>query len=75
VETIQVSPGTDSVATPDIATGEQLIAVFLAPVRDGHVSLRDAKQLPLIVKGRLQVSPPLEFEKRCNFLHIKVAPA
>ena len=67
VETIQVSPGTDSVATPDIATGEQLIAVFLAPVRDGHVSLRDAKQLPLIVKGRLQVSPPLEFESDAIF--------
>ena len=67
METIQVSPGTDSVATPDIATGEQLIAVFLAPVRDGHVSLRDAKQLPLIVKGRLQVSPPLEFESDAIF--------
>jgi hypothetical protein len=45
VETIPVPPGTDSVPVPDIATGEQLIAAFLAPVGDGLVSLRDAKQV------------------------------
>jgi glycosyl hydrolase family 106( putative alpha-L-rhamnosidase) len=67
VETISVPPGTDSVATPDIATGERLIATFLAPVRDGHVSLQDAKQKPLIVNGRLRISPPLEFENDAIF--------
>jgi len=67
VETIPISPETDSVAIPDIAPGEQLIAVFLAPVRDGRVSLQDAKQVPLIVNGRLQVSPPLEFESDAIF--------
>jgi alpha-L-rhamnosidase len=61
VETIPVAPGTDSVAVPDIATGEQLIAVFLAPVRENQVSWRDAKQLsPPMVNGRLRISPPVE---------------
>jgi hypothetical protein len=58
VETIPVPPGTDSVPVPDIATGEQLIAAFLAPVRDGQVSLRDAKQASPITGGRLRMSPP-----------------
>jgi hypothetical protein len=60
VEAIPVPLGADSVAIPDIATGEQLIAGFLAPVRDGQVSLRDAKQVSSIVNGRLPISPPLE---------------
>jgi hypothetical protein len=57
VETAPIPPGTDSVALPDIATGEHLIAVFLAPLRDGQVTLQDAKQLSSIVNGRLQISP------------------
>ena len=60
VEMIPVPVGTDSVAVPDIATGEQLIAVFLAPVRDGQVTLQDAKQVSSIVNGRLRISPPLD---------------
>jgi hypothetical protein len=60
VETTPVPPGTDSVAVPDIATGEQLIAAFLGPVRGGQISLHDAKQVSTIVNGRLQISPPLE---------------
>ena len=58
VETAPVSAGTDSVAVPDIATGEQLIAAFLAPVTNGQLSLHDAKQVSTIVNGRLQISPP-----------------
>jgi hypothetical protein len=57
VETIPVPPGTDSIAVPDISTGEQLIAVFLAPVREGQASLRDAKQVSSITNGRLRISP------------------
>lgn len=57
VETAPIPPGTDSVALPDIATGEHLIAVFLAPLRDGQVTLQDAKQVSSIVNGRLQISP------------------
>jgi alpha-L-rhamnosidase len=57
VETAPVPPGTDSVALPDIATGEHLIAVFLAPLRDGQVTLQDAKQVSSMVNGRLQISP------------------
>jgi hypothetical protein len=57
VEAVPIPPGTDSVALPDIATGEHLIAVFLAPLRGGQVTLQDAKQVSSIVNGRLQISP------------------
>jgi hypothetical protein len=57
VETIPMPPGADSIAAPDLATGEQLIAAFLAPVRAGHVSLQEAQQVSPIVNGRLRVSP------------------
>jgi alpha-L-rhamnosidase len=67
VETIPVFPGTDSIAVPDIATGEQLIAVFLAPVRDGHVSLQDAKRVSSIVNGRLQVAASPEGDHEAIF--------
>jgi hypothetical protein len=60
VETIPVPLGTDSIAVPDIDTGEQLIAVFLAPVRDGQPSWRDAKQVSAIANGRVQISPRQE---------------
>ena len=60
VETIPVPTGADSVAVPDIATGEQLIAAFLAPVRDGQISLRDGKQMSSIENGRLRIFPPRE---------------
>ena len=56
VVTTTVSPGTDSIAAPDVATGERLIATFLAPVRDGHVSLQGAQQVSSIVNGRLQLA-------------------
>ena len=57
VETIPIPAGSDSVALPDIATGEQLIAAFIAPVRDGQASLQGARQVSSIVNGRLQLSP------------------
>jgi hypothetical protein len=60
VETIPVPAGVESIAVPDIATGEQLITAFLAPVIDGASSLQDAKQVSTIVNGRLQISAPLE---------------
>jgi hypothetical protein len=67
VEIIPVPPGTDSVPVPDIATGEQLIAAFLAPVGEGLVSLRDAKQVSPIVDGRLRISPPSEIANDAIF--------
>jgi alpha-L-rhamnosidase len=67
VETIPVPPGTRSVAVPDIATGEQLIAAFLAPRREGQPSLREAKQVSSIVDGRLQISLPLEIANEAIF--------
>src|SRR5208282_1575558 len=39
VEPVPVPPRTGSVPVPNIATGEQLIAAFLTPVREGQVSL------------------------------------
>ncbi|HEX4782844.1 MAG TPA: glycosyl hydrolase [Candidatus Sulfotelmatobacter sp.] len=56
VESISVPPGADSVAVPDIDTGEQLIAAFLAPVVSDQPSRPHAKQVSKIVNGRLQVS-------------------
>jgi alpha-L-rhamnosidase len=67
VETIPVAKGTDSIAVPDIETGERLIAVFLAPVRDGDASLRDARQVSAIANSRLQIFPPLEVEHDAIF--------
>jgi alpha-L-rhamnosidase len=67
VEMIPVPLGTDSIAVPDIATGEQLIAVFLAPVRDGQVSLPAAKQVSSIVNGRLQIFPAQDVARDAIF--------
>ena len=67
VETISVPPKTDSVAIPDIATGEQLIATFLVPIREGRLSLQDAKQVSTIVNGRLQLSAPFEVVREAIF--------
>jgi hypothetical protein len=67
VETIPVPPGKDSIAVPDITTGEHLIAAFLAPAREGQVSWRDAKQASSIVNGRLQISPALEIANHAIF--------
>ncbi len=60
VETVSIPPGTDSIAVPDIDTGEQLIATFLVPPRDGEFSLRDAKQVSTVTNGRLQIASQLE---------------
>src|SRR3984885_5668571 len=60
VESIPVSPGTDFVAVPDIATGERMIAAFLAPVREGQVSLREAKQVAPVTDGRLRIFAAVE---------------
>ena len=67
VEATPVPVGTSSIAAPDIATGERLIAVFLTPVRDGGVSLQDAKQVSSIVNGRLQLGAPLEMTNEAIF--------
>jgi alpha-L-rhamnosidase len=60
VETIPVPPQADSIAVPDMGAGEQLIAAFLVPRRDGQPSLRDAKPVATILNGRLQISAPLQ---------------
>ena len=60
VEVVPLPQGAASTAGPYIDTGEQLISAFLAPVKDGQVLLRDAKQVSTIVNGRLQIPAPLE---------------
>jgi hypothetical protein len=60
VETIPVPAGEDSIPVPDIGTGEQLVAAFLAPVRDSQPLLHDATQVSTIIDRRLQISVPLE---------------
>jgi hypothetical protein len=56
VETVAIPPAADSLAIPDISTGEQLIAAYLAPVRQGQMSLREAKQVLSMANGRLQLN-------------------
>ena len=60
VEVVPLPQGAESTAGPYIDTGEQLISSFLAPVKDGQVLLRDAKQVSTIVNGLLQIPAPLE---------------
>jgi len=67
VETIPFPPGTASIAAPDIAFGEQIIAAFLVPVKDGKVSLQEAKAAAPIIDGRLQVPSPPQFASEAIF--------
>ena len=67
VETVPLPPGTSSIALPYLDTGEQLIAAFLAPLRDGQPSSPDAKQVSTIVNGRLQIPPALEATQEAIF--------
>ncbi len=60
IETVPVPPEADSIAVPDIATGEQMIAAFLVPTRAGRLSLPQAKQLSQIANGRLGIAPRTE---------------
>jgi len=60
IETIPVAPGADSIAVPDIMTGEQLITVFIAPLRARQLSLQEAKQLSPVVDSRLRIALPLK---------------
>jgi glycosyl hydrolase family 106( putative alpha-L-rhamnosidase) len=73
VETIPIPQGTDSITVPDIATGEQLIAVFLGPVKDGQVSLQDAKLVSTIADGRLLIPPSPEANDAIFFISSRTA--
>ena len=57
VEMVPVPQGADSIAVPDIAAGEKVIATFLTPIRQGGIALQDAKQISPIANGRLQLTP------------------
>jgi len=59
VELKPIPAGSDSIAVPDIGTGERLIAAFLAPVKDGTPSLPDARQVSTVANARVEISPPL----------------
>jgi hypothetical protein len=67
VEAIPIPPGVDSIPVPAIDAGEQLIAAFLAPIKDGQISLHAAKQVSTITNGRLQLSPPLDLASHAIF--------
>lgn len=59
VEKLAVPRGSKSIAIPDIARGEKLLAVFLIPVAVDAPEYRDARLLdnPVIENGQLQMSP------------------
>jgi hypothetical protein len=67
VEALPIPPGADSIAVPDVDAGEQLIAAFIVPIKDGQLSLHDAKQVSTITNDRLQISPPLELASHAIF--------
>ncbi len=58
VETVAVPAGTPSIAVPAISTGEQLIAIFLAPGSGDALALTEAKAAPIsaIENGRLKTA-------------------
>lgn len=61
VESVEIPPGSKSIATPEITTGGRFEAVFLASGSRESPGLRDAKQIqnPVIENGRLQISVEL----------------
>ncbi len=61
VETVTIPANARSIATPATATGEQLIATFLAPGSGDDLTFTDAKPVPnaAIENGRLQISAEL----------------
>jgi len=67
VETIPLPLGAVSVAVPGISAGEQLIAAFLVPVRNGQPVLPEAKRVLPIVGSRLQIGPAISETTRAMF--------
>ena len=67
VEALPIPPGADSITVPDMDAAEQLIAAFIVPLKDGQLSLHDAKQVSTITNDRLQISPPLELASHAIF--------
>ncbi len=55
VETVPVPQGADSIAVPDISTGERMIAAFITPATADPLALQHAKQVSQIANGRLMV--------------------
>lgn len=57
VETVPIPQGDKSIAIPNIAAGEKLEAVFLAPGSAGSLAFQEAKQIqePVIENGRLSI--------------------
>lgn len=67
VETVPLPTGTGSVAVPDMAGGEKLIATFLAPLKNDLALLQEARQVSTINNGRLEISPPLSTATNAMF--------
>jgi alpha-L-rhamnosidase len=67
VETVPLPTGTGSVALPDVSAGEKLIATFLVPLENGLASLPEARQIPTVIDGRLEISPPLSAPTNAMF--------
>ncbi len=61
VERVEIPPGARSIALPNIATGEQLIATFMVPGSGDGLNFGEANQVaaPVIENGRLRISAEL----------------
>ncbi len=55
VESVTAPPGFTSVAVPSLEAGEKLLAVFVAPAKEGAQDYRGARQLPLPADFRLDL--------------------
>lgn len=61
VERVEIPPGARSIALPNLATGEQLTAIFLVPGSGDGLNFREANQVaaPVIENGRLRIPAEL----------------
>src|SRR5216684_1040315 len=57
---VSVQPGTHSIPLPDIAAGEELLAVFLARGQRRTLSGEGIRRITAIDHGRLRLPPDLD---------------
>ena len=69
VETVAIAPGVHSIPIPDIGSGENLLAIFLAPGLASAPDHKRAKQIPIseIAEGRLRLTPELNEQSNALF--------
>lgn len=69
VETIPIPPGSDSIATPALSTGERLIAIFEVSGPPGRLNYMQTNTISLsaIENGRLRLKAPITSDSSAVF--------